>query len=323
MNLSNVLRSLLVIFALSSSVPSGFAQTTGPQGPAGPQGPVGPKGATGATGPQGPVGPRGATGATGAQGPVGPKGATGATGAQGPVGPKGATGATGLQGPVGPKGATGATGPQGAVGPKGATGATGPQGPSGTSGLTGGWQLYTGSYNATAYGLGNISSAFILSKNGSPLLGMAYEPNNQGMLVMGNIQAIGSISCAGNMYCASLYQTSDKNVKCDIKPIDCIAVIEKVSSLPISNWKYRDGDKSQHLGPMAQDFYAEFGLGVDDKHIATIDQGGVALAAIKGLNLKLQKKLEEKDAKINSLEDRLKGLETRLDTLQEHKASKF
>jgi len=33
-----------------------------------------------------------------------------------------------------------------------------------------------------------------------------------------------------------------------------------------------------HLGPVAQDFHAAFGLGADDKHIATVDADGVALA---------------------------------------------
>ncbi len=33
---------------------------------------------------------------------------------------------------------------------------------------------------------------------------------------------------------------------------------------------------------MAQDFYAAFGLGLDDKHIGTIDEGGVALARDPG-----------------------------------------
>jgi hypothetical protein len=33
---------------------------------------------------------------------------------------------------------------------------------------------------------------------------------------------------------------------------------------------------------MAQDFRAAFGLGEDDKHISTMDEGGVALAAVQG-----------------------------------------
>ncbi len=32
---------------------------------------------------------------------------------------------------------------------------------------------------------------------------------------------------------------------------------------------------------MAQDFRAAFGLGEDEKHISTLDEGGVALAAVQ------------------------------------------
>jgi hypothetical protein len=34
---------------------------------------------------------------------------------------------------------------------------------------------------------------------------------------------------------------------------------------------------------MAQDFYAAFAVGEDDRHVTSIDEGGVALTAIKGL----------------------------------------
>ena len=43
-------------------------------------------------------------------------------------------------------------------------------------------------------------------------------------------------------------------------------------------------------GPMAQDFHAAFGGGADDKHIATVDADGVALAAIQGLNQKVEER---------------------------------
>jgi hypothetical protein len=66
----------------------------------------------------------------------------------------------------------------------------------------------------------------------------------------------------------------------------------------------------KHLGPMAQDFYAPFGLGADEKHIATVDEGGVALAAVQGLN----QKLEEKSEQIKQLEARLQRLEQVLRT---------
>ena len=44
------------------------------------------------------------------------------------------------------------------------------------------------------------------------------------------------------------------------------------------------------VGPMAQDFHAAFNVGADNKRIATLYEEGVALAAIQGLNKKLNKK---------------------------------
>jgi len=55
---------------------------------------------------------------------------------------------------------------------------------------------------------------------------------------------------------------------------------------------------------MAQDFYAAFGLGDDNKHIATIDESGVALAAIQGLNVLMK----EKDQRISTLEREVSSL---------------
>jgi hypothetical protein len=64
----------------------------------------------------------------------------------------------------------------------------------------------------------------------------------------------------------------------------------------------------RHIGPVAQDFHAAFNVGADDKHIATVDADGVALAAIQGLHALLK----EKDTRIASLEERLAALEKRL-----------
>ena len=54
------------------------------------------------------------------------------------------------------------------------------------------------------------------------------------------------------------------------------------------------------------------GLGHDDKHIATVDADGVALAAIQGLNQKLEAEVKTKDARIAALEQRLSALESLL-----------
>jgi hypothetical protein len=59
------------------------------------------------------------------------------------------------------------------------------------------------------------------------------------------------------------------------------------------------------LGQTGQNFAATFGLGSDDRSIATVDADGVALAAIQGL----YELVKEKDAEIRALSERLSKLE--------------
>jgi len=121
----------------------------------------------------------------------------------------------------------------------------------------------------------------------------------------------------GNLY-GNVYQASDKNLKENFLPVDSEQVLEKVSLIPISRWNYTKEIGAEHIGPMAQDFHEAFKVGLDNTHISTVDEGGVALAAIQGLN----KKLQQKEERILLLEERLKNLETRLDVLQKNQAKR-
>jgi cell division protein FtsB len=68
---------------------------------------------------------------------------------------------------------------------------------------------------------------------------------------------------------------------------------------------------------MAQDFKAAFGLGNNDKIIGFVDEQGVALAAIQGLNQKLEAQAKQKDAQIADLKQQNAMLEKRLDNLEQ------
>jgi hypothetical protein len=104
--------------------------------------------------------------------------------------------------------------------------------------------------------------------------------------------------------------TSDRNAKENFKPVNTKEVLERVTNLPLASWNYRSESNSvRHLGPVAQDFHAAFGLGADDKHIAGLDSSGVALAAIQGLS----QELKAKQAEIDQLKQRLEALERLLD----------
>ena len=96
---------------------------------------------------------------------------------------------------------------------------------------------------------------------------------------------------------SSWTSVSDISVKKDFRSIDSDELLERLSEIPISRWKYiAEVSQADHIGPMSQDFYSAFGLGDDDKRISTIDADGVALAAIQALykeNLELKKRLDE------------------------------
>jgi ketosteroid isomerase-like protein len=73
-----------------------------------------------------------------------------------------------------------------------------------------------------------------------------------------------------------------------------------------------------HFGPTAQDFYAAFELGDSDLAIGLQDADGVALAAIQGLNAKLNEQaavLADRDARIAALESQLGELRRAVEML--------
>jgi hypothetical protein len=123
---------------------------------------------------------------------------------------------------------------------------------------------------------------------------------------------------------ASWSFSSDRNLKDRIVPVSAESVLEKVQALPLVEWSYK-GYSQRHIGPMAQDFHALFPLNDNDKMLDDADLHGVALAAIQGLNQKLNEKdaeiqkLKEKVDKVDLLELRLNELERKLQLLAAQK----
>ncbi len=86
-------------------------------------------------------------------------------------------------------------------------------------------------------------------------------------------------------------------------PVDAIHILNTLVALPITTWTYRESGEGTHMGPMAEDFKAAFDLAGDGDSIATVDADGVALAAIQGLNKKLEAEnaeLREHDAMLGA-----------------------
>jgi len=105
---------------------------------------------------------------------------------------------------------------------------------------------------------------------------------------------------------------SDRNAKTAILPVDGFQVLEALMNVPVSRWNYVGQSESvQHIGPMAQDFYAAFGLGQDERYISSVDADGVALASIQGL----YRIVQEKDEQIATLKAQNAGQQEQLNEL--------
>jgi hypothetical protein len=77
---------------------------------------------------------------------------------------------------------------------------------------------------------------------------------------------------------------SDRNRKENFLALEGEDVLARLRRVPVSSWNYITQDRSiRHMGPMAQDFYAAFGLGENELMINSVDIDGVNMAAIQAL----------------------------------------
>ena len=112
---------------------------------------------------------------------------------------------------------------------------------------------------------------------------------------------------------------SDRHVKKDFAPVDSVGILEKLAAMPVTQWHYQweDAAVTPHIGPMAQDFKAAFYPGTDDKSITTLEFDGVALAAIQGLNEKVESGKQQADLRLEQLETENAELKLRLEKLEQ------
>jgi hypothetical protein len=76
----------------------------------------------------------------------------------------------------------------------------------------------------------------------------------------------------------------DSMTKEDFRPVDRKALLDKVATLRVRNYKMKDqNDGTRHIGPVAQDFHSAFGVGETETGINLADADGVLLAAVQAL----------------------------------------
>ncbi len=194
-------------------------------------------------------------------------------------------------------------------------------------------------YNTTASGQYSTALGYVTTASGnySTTLGYYSQAANVGCLVWSDESTYPAASSASDnsvtMRAAGGYRLfsnsgmsagvslapggtawatiSDQNAKKNFAPVNGEEVLNKLASVPVEKWNYKweKDNSTPHIGPMAQAFKAAFYPGRDDKSITTLEFDGVELAAIQGLNQKLEDRSQKLEAENAELKTRLEKLE--------------
>ncbi len=151
---------------------------------------------------------------------------------------------------------------------------------------------------------------FTITKTGTGGAEMTIQQNGQvtmgpGGLPRFRLDPVGNVTIQG-----TLTQMSSRAFKEGFTPLDSREVLDRVTRLEVPEWSYKQ-QSERHIGPMAEEFRAAFGLGAADTGLAPGDLAGVTLVALQGLYDVVQ----EKDQRIAELSQELAELRTLVEAL--------
>ena len=171
-------------------------------------------------------------------------------------------------------------------------------------------------WNLISSGSGNGEGAGKLLVRDSTQAAVLMTFSTNGNVGIGTSSPTNKLHVIGGVSATVFVTTSDRNAKEKFAPVSAQDVLAKVAALPITRWSFKEMPGQTHLGPMAQDFRAAFELGQDDTGIATVDADGVALAAIQGLNEKVEVRSQKSEASIQELKAELQAKDAELEKLK-------
>lgn len=127
------------------------------------------------------------------------------------------------------------------------------------------------------------------------------------LLANGNIEQSGNLWVGGDITAqGTISPGSSRATKNNINIISGDNILKLIANLDIYSWSYiKDAGKVTHIGPMAEEFFKTFSVGIDNKHISPTDTSGISLAAIKAL----MDKIDSQNVKIEQLENSLVKLQ--------------
>lgn len=179
--------------------------------------------------------------------------------------------------------------------------------------------IFRNSDSGASYEMSSLADNFVLSLVGSG--GPELIVRSNGSVTMGpggaanfDLDGVGNLDIAGDFTANGVFYPSSRELKHEFSPVDNQGILDRLMKLPITEWSYRaDGSFSRHIGPVTEDFEELFGMGTREGRLNALDLSGVTLAAIQGVN----QRLEDRDQLIANLESQQQVLKSQNLALQQ------
>jgi hypothetical protein len=130
----------------------------------------------------------------------------------------------------------------------------------------------------------------------------------------------GNVGCDLTVAVPTWTCASSRTLKENFVPVNGESVLSGIRHVPISTWNMIGADRTvRHLGPVAEDFYKAFPLGLGETTIGMGDIDGVNLAAAKALDartLGMQKELDARTRQVKHLSAKVDALSAQVALLQ-------
>jgi hypothetical protein len=135
----------------------------------------------------------------------------------------------------------------------------------------------------------------------------------------------GNVGCDLTVAVPSWTCASSRTLKENYAAVDGEEVLGRIRLMPITTWNMIGGERSvRHLGPVAEDFYAAFGLGLGETTIGLGDIDGVNLAAAKALEVRtreLRRELDARNAEVAALRGEVAELRAQVQAILAREAA--
>ena len=176
-------------------------------------------------------------------------------------------------------------------------------------------------------GLGNLINSTVLGANAAVANSNSMIFGNTSVLtwgfgrtsvIPGTALQVGSNPTNGNganLTVGGVWtNASDSTKKDSFTTLDGDLLLSKIKQLPITRWKYK-GTNEYHIGPMAQDFYKLFNVGINDISISSLDPAGIALRAIQ----EQQQQIEASNKKNKMMMELIEKMQLEIEALKQNK----